>query len=67
MTSIFTSRLLAILAVLGAVATAATAQTKSLVDRQRDSLLASQHICMPGRDLSTASAEMRDSVNAIIQ
>lgn len=54
-------------AILIASAFMAGAQTKSLVDQQRDSLLASQHVFMAGRDIDTASPEMQDSVRAIIQ
>ena len=54
-------------AILIASAFMASAQTKSLVDQQRDSLLASQHVFMAGRDIDTASPEMQDSVRAIIQ
>ena len=39
---------------------AASGQSRSLADQHRDSMLASQHMVMAGRDIETVSPEMRD-------
>lgn len=67
MTSIALSRLLAVAAIVGALAPAASGQSRSLADQHRDSMLASQHMVMAGRDIETVSPEMRDSVRSLIQ